>query len=112
MSSIWSLEKDLRIRHLLLLLQSQLGETAFTLDTETPCHHRAIYINHRHEPGVRAYLYTLGQQADRYGVHLEFPSTYNTSQYDIHENLQLGALVDILAVHLDVATIHPLPDQH
>lgn len=107
--NIWSLEKDQSIRHLLLLLQAQLGDAAFRIDSDTACHHRAIYLCHATEADVRAYLYTLGQSAGRYGVHLEYPGDSTAALYDAWENLTLKSLVDILAVHFDIATIRPLP---
>lgn len=103
--NIWALAKHAEIKHLLLLLIEQLGETSFVIDTGTPVATRAIYLQHRDDPAVRAYIYTVGQQPERYGVHFEFPNSVEP-----HENIELAALVDMLAVHFDIAVIHPLPN--
>ncbi|WP_349571356.1 hypothetical protein [Azotobacter salinestris] len=102
--NIWALDKHQDIRHVLLLLSEQLGPDAFGIDAMTSLDPRAIYLLHREEPGVRAWLYTLGQSPDRYGVHLEYPNSTDT-----HENVPLSELVAMLAVHFDVPTIRPLP---
>lgn len=102
--NIWALDKHQDIRHVLLLLSEQLGPDAFVIDATTSLDPRAVYLLHREEPGVRAWLYTLGQSPDRYGVHLEYPNSTDT-----HENVLLSELVAMLAVHFDVPTIRPLP---
>ncbi|ACO78449.1 hypothetical protein AvCA_22580 [Azotobacter vinelandii CA] len=103
--NIWALQdKHQDIRHVLLLLSEQLGPDAFVIDATTSLDPRAIYLQHREEPGVRAWLYTLGQSPGRYGVHLEYPNSTDT-----HENVPLAELVAMLAVHFDVPTIQPLP---
>lgn len=102
--NIWALDKHQDIRHVLLLLNEQLGAGAFIIDAVTSQDPRAVYLVHVHETGVRAWLYTLGQSPGRYGVHLEYPNATDT-----RENLPLTELVAILAVHFDVPTIRPLP---
>lgn len=107
--NIWSLPRHPEIRHLLLLLTEQLGEQGFVIDTVTPVDARAIYLLHRDDAAVRAYLYTHAQQPGRYGVHLEYPQSM-----ELHENVALTSLVAMLAVHFDIAVIRPLPheDEH
>jgi len=102
--NIWALDKHQDIRHVLLLLTEQLGENAFVIDPETSRDPRTVYLLHREDAGVRAWLHILGQEPGCYGVHLEYP---NSSE--IHENLPLAELVAQLAVHFDVANIQPLP---
>lgn len=102
--NIWALAKHQEIKHLLLLLAEQLGSEAFAIDMATPVDARAIYLQHREDAAVRAYIYTVGQQAERYGVHFEFPNSVEP-----HENVTLAALVEMLAVHFDVAVIRSLP---
>ncbi|MFC3606476.1 hypothetical protein [Stutzerimonas tarimensis] len=102
--NIWALDKHQDIRHVLLLLAEQLGPDAFTLDLEAsrdPC---AVFLQHRAEQGVRAWLHVLGQAPGRYGLHLEYPATSET-----FDNLGLSSLVGVLAVHFDVSEIQPLP---
>ncbi|GAB3375511.1 hypothetical protein [Azotobacter armeniacus] len=102
--NIWALDKHQDIRHVLLLLSEQLGPGAFIIDAATSLDPRAVYLVHREEAGVRAWLYTLGQNPGHYGVHLEYPHATDT-----YENLALPELVAMLAVHFDVPTIQPLP---
>lgn len=102
--NIWALDKHQDIRHVLLLLETQLGEKAFVIDTETACDPRSVFLRHHSDVGVHAWLHTLGQEPGCYAVHLEYPYAVETQ-----ENVSLPALVQMLAVHFDVALIHPLP---
>jgi len=104
--NIWAIAKHSDIKHLLLLLTEQLGSDGFVIDHATAVDDRAIYLQHRDAEQVRAYIYTLGQKAGRYGVHLEFPESVEP-----HENLSLASLVAMLSVHFDIAVIHPLPHE-
>ncbi|MDO6682090.1 MULTISPECIES: hypothetical protein [unclassified Oceanobacter] len=111
--NIWAMDKDQDIKHLLLLLTEQLGEDGFAIDERILTDLRAVYICDLDEPEMRAYLYTLGQAPGRYGVHLEYPESSEANPvYDVFENLSLPSLVSILAVHLDVNEIQPLPVLH
>lgn len=111
--NIWSLDKHQGIKHLLLLLSEQLGQNAFCVEERIRTDPAAVYIHQPDEPSVRAYLYTLGQASGRYGVHLEYPLSSETNPiYDAFENLPIAALVDVLAVHLGVTDIRPLPVLH
>lgn len=102
--NIWALDKHQDIRHVLLLLQAQLGDAAFAVDASTSQDPQAVFLRHPGEAGVHAWLFTLGQAPGRYGVHLEYPNATET-----YESLALPALVAVLAVHFDVACIAPLP---
>ncbi len=102
--NIWAIAKHPDIKHLLLLLAEQLGSDSFVIDHAVAVDDRAIYLAHRKAKLVRAYVYTLGQQTGRYGVHLEFPESVEP-----HENVSLASLVGMLSVHFDIAIIHPLP---
>ena len=100
------MDKDASIKQLLVLLQSHLGTGSFLVENSDELHHRAVFLQHCSEPELRAYLYTLGQAADRYAVHLEYPEAMTSvNLIDAYENLTLRALVDILAVHFDIALI-------
>ena len=107
---VWSLKKSADLRTVLLLLQSQLGQQSFAADTCTACSEDAIWLAGTEPPFARAYLYTLGQEKGRYGVHLEYPQEI-APLYDVFENLRLSSLTGILAVHFDVACVVPLPQQ-
>jgi len=107
--NIWALDKHERIKHLLLLLQNHLGGQNFVLDQVANLDTQAVYLSHPKEPGIRAYLYTLGQEPTRCGLHLEYPeSVTNASLIDAYENLTVISLLNILAVHFDVDEIRDL----
>ena len=111
--NIWSLDKEQNIKHLLLLLSEQLGKGTFSIDERILTGRSAVYIHQTDEPSIRAYLFTTGQREGRYGVHLEYPLSSEANPiYDAFENQTLAALVNILAVHLGVAEIQPLPVLH
>lgn len=102
--NIWALDKHQDIRGVLLLLSEQLGPDAFVIDPDTTQDPRSVWLKHRSDEGVCAWLFTLGQHPGRYGLHLEYPNASDT-----YEGLPLSSLTAILAVHFDVAVIHPLP---
>lgn len=108
--NIWSMKKHQSIKHLLLLLNEQLGQGAFVIDDQTDTSARSIYVRHTEDGDVSAYLYTVGQDFERYGVHLEYPHSPETQWvFEAMENLSLGSLVEVLAAHFDIDTISPLP---
>ncbi len=102
--NIWALDKHQDIRHVLLMLQEQLGADAFVIDPVASTDPRAVFLRHPREPGAHAWLFTLGQAPQRYGVHLAYPFASET-----REDLSLSSLVAVLAVHFDVPVIAPLP---
>ncbi|TVZ38823.1 hypothetical protein P886_3205 [Alteromonadaceae bacterium 2753L.S.0a.02] len=105
--NIWSLEKDLAIKHLLLLLEHDFAADSYLIEHHTKTDPKAIFICHRETPAMRAYIYTIAQREDRYGVQLEFPpQNAPVNLMETYENLRYGALKEILAVHLDL-TGHP-----
>lgn len=107
--NVWALDKDPALKHVLLLLQDHLGEAEFIIENSADTHASAVFLRHRSEPELRAYLYTLGQAAGRYGLHLEYPEAMTTMNLiDAYENLPLRSLVDILAVHFDIHEIRQL----
>lgn len=113
MTNIWALEKDQNIRHLLLLLNEQLGNGSFRIERRIATDYCAVYIHQPDEPELRAYLYTTGQAPDHYGVHLEYPLLSEANPvFDVYENLSLPVLVEMLAVHFGVTEIQPLPLLH
>jgi len=104
--NIWALQRDQDIKFLLLSLRGCFPDGAFLIDAETPVDCRAIYLQHSAEPRVRAYLTTIGQDAGRYGIQLEYPEEMITANLiDAYENLTLGSLVKMLSVHFDIAEV-------
>jgi hypothetical protein len=103
--NIWALDKDISIKHLMLMLVQCLGNDAFDLDEGQQGHPQSILIHKPDCLSVKAYLYTYGQETEHYGVHLEFPAIVNSQRFDnteIYENITVDNLVEILAVHFDV----------
>lgn len=109
--NIWSMDKHQSIKHLLLLLTEQLGQGAFAIDDQIDTNTQSIYVRHAKDSAVSAYLYTVGQAPERYGVHLEYPHLPDTQWvFEAMEGLTLDSLVEMLAAHFDVDTIVPLPN--
>jgi hypothetical protein len=57
------------------------------------------------EPGLAAFLFTYAQETGRYGVHLEYPEQDRALQSGVplsYENLSLGQLIQVLALHFDI----------
>ena len=101
--NIWALDKDLRIKHLLLLLSERLGAQSFDIDDASTLDTMAIRICKSDEKEMSAYLYTYGQDAERYGVHLEYPLLVETAAsktIEMQEDLDFEQLVAVLQVHL------------
>lgn len=111
--NIWAMDKDPRIKHLLLLLAEQLDRNRLAVDERIGTDKQALYLCDSDDGELRAYLFTLAQRPGQYGVHLEYPqSSAANPVFDVFENLSLGALVDLLAIHFDIDDIHPLPVLH
>jgi hypothetical protein len=104
--NIWALDKDQSIKHLLLLLQSHLGALEFIIEDCKGLHKNSVFLRHSSESDFRAYIFTIGQQPNRYGIHLEYPDFITEgSIIGVYENITLKSLVDMLAVHFDIAEI-------
>lgn len=105
--NIWALHKDISIKHLLLRLQEHLGAANFIIEEQDPLHDCGIYLQHISEPQVRAYVFTLGQATNRYGVQVEYPPAISAGALITpSEDLSLKALIAILAAHLDIAELY------
>ena len=103
--NIWALDKDIRIKHVLLLLAARFGSDSYVVDATPQLVPAAVRLCKPDEPAMSVYLYTYGQQDDCYGVHLEFPAHPETPLRDtveIKEDLDFEQLVEVLQVHFDV----------
>jgi hypothetical protein len=101
--NIWAMDKDNTIKHLLILLEQDLGSDAFTLPDAESLHHKSIRLGSTHVLAT-AYIYTYGQSPDHYGLHLEYPFNpeLNTSeQEEMYEDLDYDALLEILMTHFN-----------
>ncbi|MCG8613226.1 MAG: hypothetical protein MI864_22170 [Pseudomonadales bacterium] len=102
-SNIWNLNRDAEIKALLIDLTTRFGDQAFKVEYHTLSHPESVFIYHPQIPEVRAYLYTYGQSAGRYGVHLEHPLALSLDNlFNVYENLNMERLVDILTVHFEI----------
>ena len=100
--NIWSLDKPNTIRQLLLRLEEEFGKDAFHVVEPQETHALSIRIALPDE-SVTIYIYTYGQSPGNYGVHIEFPTTVGTptsQEEEIHEELSLKRLVDVLSLYL------------
>lgn len=101
--NLWSLNKDIRIKECLLLLEQYFEPGSYIIDFEAPCADQAIYLTHRDEPQMRAYLFTLAQSKSHFGIQLEFPRHQaDFATMETYEELSIHALAEILSVHLDL----------
>lgn len=105
--NVWALNKDVNIKSLLLRLQSHLGPNEFVIEDNDELHPSSVFLRHSNQMDYRAFVYTFGQLPNRYGVHLEYPDINTAGNlFDGQENISLKSLVDMLAVHFDIAEIH------
>lgn len=101
--NIWALDKDLSIKHLLLLLTESLGPEGFCISDEAALNAMSVRVHSAGEVKMSAYIYTYGQDAERYGVHLEYPSPTDMTSRDtieMQENIEFDQLLALLQVHL------------
>jgi hypothetical protein len=101
-NNLWGLKKDISIKHLLLLLQQDMGKDGFILLSADKLDAYAIRLGAAHTEAT-AYLYTYGQRADRYGLDLEYPvnAERNISESEQgYEDLRYDWLLEILKQHL------------
>lgn len=104
--NIWSLDKDISIKHLLLLLTQDIGQESIILLDKEQLHHKSIRICTKGSDAT-AYLYCYGQAEERYGLHLEYPynKESNISELeDMYEDLRYENLLEMLKVHFQWRT--------
>ncbi len=104
--NVWTLDKSEELKKLLIMLTSQLGKEAFVLSERWQTDFTAVGLCKPDEPELVAYIYTHGQAADRYGVHLLFPELPDVDTrgiIDARENVSYEELLDILMIHLEIA---------
>ena len=105
MINIWALEKHESIKLVLILLNEKIGPDNFVIVEDQGLDARAIRLAKPNENDISAYLYTYGQNEERYGVHLELPDLAESdisNTAEIYENLNFSRLADMLCVHFDV----------
>lgn len=103
--NIWALEKDISIKYLLLMLRETFGAETFDVIAPDEGHPQSVNLIRPDEQNLHAYIYTYGQKAECYGIHLEYPSSIDSLRFDTTEILEevgYERLVDILAVHFNI----------
>ncbi len=107
--NVWALKKDQNIKSLLLRLQGHLGANTFVIEEDDDLHACSVFLRHTQCTDFRAFIFTFGQKPNRYGIHLEYPDVATSGNlFEAHENIALKSLVEMLAVHFDIAHIHHL----
>lgn len=110
--NIWSMNKDVSIKTLLLLLESHFEHGGYDIASRPEDDFRSIRLTPP-EPddsetdnsvvnNVELYIYTYGQQEDHYGVHIEYPNLIETNYSDtveILENISFEQLANIIAIN-------------
>ncbi|WP_018415166.1 hypothetical protein WKI13_14085 [Teredinibacter turnerae] len=102
--NFFTLDRDPTIKQLLISLDTELSGIDSCVDADFATDSKAIFLRHRDNAGMCAYIYTVGQRDNRYGVQLEFPPENGpVLAMETYENIGYNALKDILMVHLDLA---------
>lgn len=100
--NIWALDKDISIKHLLLLLTESLGPQGFCIIDDDTLNEMSIRLHSPNTDQMSAYIYTYAQDPERYGVHLEYPhqiESTNGNTIEMQENIEFTQLVALLQVH-------------
>lgn len=98
--NVWALDKSVELKLVLLELFNRYGEENFLLHLHRG-QYQAIELSTRQQPDVSAYIYTIAQQPDRYGIDLKFPMAEN-NLVGANENFTLESLFSILITHLEI----------
>jgi len=112
--NIWTLDKDLSIRAILIMLQQVVGPEGFLLLNEEQLNEKAVRIISnatRDELSayvyvyVYVYVYSYAQREGRYGLDLEFPFLIETRADD--QTIRLNDLtteevVEKIIQHLEI----------
>jgi hypothetical protein len=96
--NVWAIDKDVPLKLLLLELVHRYGENTLMLNNQEQ-HHKAIELSTVNEPNISAYIYTFGQNAERYGIDLKYPISAHNIVGE-NENLSLDKIIEILSTHL------------
>lgn len=100
--NIWALEKDISIKHLLLMLEQEFGKKSMILMDVDALHPKSIRLG-APDTHATAYIYTYGQAENRYGLHLEYPynEEANISELEeMYDDVDFDNLLEMLKVHL------------
>lgn len=101
--NIWSLEKDINIKNLLLRLKTHLVWKDLRVICRDEEDNSSIRLTSANPSATELYIYCYGQSEDHYGVHIEFPDI-NENNYgdtlEIHENMTFEQLLNLIEINL------------
>ena len=104
--NIWAANKDISIKHLLLMLAEQFRGGSYEVVDSPLDNERAIRLANPAASDIQLYVFTYGQEDDCYGVHIEYPNLEETNYSDtveIHDNVSFDALVDLMVTNLELS---------
>lgn len=102
--NIWAFDKDISIKHLLLVLEDRFSGITDHIIDDADLDPRAIRLENPNAPEYSIYIFTYGQEQDCYGVHIEYQNTGKPDRMDTieaFEHLGLERLIELLTLHLD-----------
>ena len=105
--NIWALDKDMNIKHLLLMLAERFPQGSYEILDNPQDDTRSIRLLNPLSPEIQLYLYTFGQTENYYGVDVEYPNLQETNYSDTletRENVSFDNLVDMIVTNLGIQT--------
>jgi hypothetical protein len=98
----WALPKDRAIRRLMVGLAERLGPDALIIAAGSQDVAGAVtLLRPGEDEALRAFVFSFGQPAGRYGLHLDFPHP-DPAVADRFEGLSLTQLAEVLGMHFDL----------
>ena len=113
--NIWASDKHFRIKHLMLLLAHEFQPGALQVKDNDEVDPRAIRLCNPPQTPVNVYIYTYGQDTDRYGAHIEYPELSDTeisNTVDIYDNISYEKLADLIQTYLELERSGLTPHLH
>lgn len=102
--NIWALPKARAIRVALLGLSTRFSIQHLELDCGDASSHQAVVLNDPTRTGLSAYLFTYGQSARHYGLHLQYPGGEDGStNAEGLEEVTLKRVLELLGMHFELA---------
>ena len=100
--NVWALNKDKAIKQLLLKAEERFGAGMPSLSDRWADDVKAVGLFKSGEDEILAYIHIHGESPGRYSLQLEYPG-FPEAPEARSENLDLPHLLDLLAIHFDLA---------